>query len=115
MSYDVWIDVPAKPACSHCNRPAEEAIAVGDWNFTSNCSAMWDRAGAPLRDFAGRPAGECAPLVRAAIARIEAERATYEAMEPENKWGTVADLLPALAKLAALFEAHSDGVVRVSR
>ena len=114
MSYDVWIDVPGKPACSHCNRPATEGAAVGDWNFTSNCSAMWDRAGAPLRDFAGRPADKCALLVRAAITRIEADRATYEAMDPPNGWGSVADLLPALAKLADLFEAYPDGVVRVS-
>lgn len=109
MSYDIWLE---RPACEHCDAPE---TAVGDWNYTSNCGPMWRAAGASLAGFHGQPASVCAPILRTAIAAMEADPAKFEALNPENGWGSYATLLPALRQLAELFEAHPTLAVRVSR
>lgn len=109
MSYDIHVDLAP---CAHCGRGAQ---AMGEWSFTSNCAPMWRKAGADLATFDGKTAGECVPIVRSAIATIESDIPTYEAMNSPNGWGSVYTLLPALVALAELFEAYPAGIVRVRR
>lgn len=108
MSYDVWIEYPA---CAACGR---DVSTVGEWNYTSNVSGMWDTAGAPLRDWDGRPVSACVELLAAAIDRMVADPATYRVMDAPNRWGTYDHLIPALRNLLTLFQSHSRGRVRVS-
>lgn len=93
----------------------EPALLNTDWNYTSNCGAMWRAAGADLADFDQKTAGECLPILTAAIAELEANPAEYEAMNPPNGWGSYATLVPSLKRLEAQFQAHPKATVWVSR
>lgn len=108
MSYDIWLTIDT-------GGPEPAVVGMGSWNYTSNCGQMWRAAGADLAEFAGRPAGECAAILRLAIGVMRGDPATYEAMNPENGWGSYDTLLPALDRLLADFEAHPNAIVTVSR
>jgi hypothetical protein len=107
VSYDIWLEIDTggpEPAC------------VGrDWNYTSNCVPMWRAAGADLAEFHGKSAADCIPVLSAAIELLRAEPARFEAMDPENGWGSYETLVPALEALLANFEHHPRATVGVSR
>lgn len=105
MSYDIWLEI---------DTGGGELVAVGgDWNYTSNCSPMWRLAGADLAAFDGKPAGDCLPLLTAAIADMRANPDRYAPLDPPNGWGSYASLLPVLDRLAAQFARHPSATVRV--
>lgn len=106
MSYDVWLEIDTGGA---------EPAALTDWNYTSNCGPMWRAAGANLSEFHGKVASECLPLLQMALALMRREPARFEAMNPDNGWGSYDTLLPALDKLAAQFAAHPKATVKVHR
>jgi hypothetical protein len=106
MSYDIWLQV---------DTGGPEPLTTGDWNFTSNVSRMWRAAGADLAEFHGKSAAECAPVLRSAIAVLEADPDRFSAMDSPNGWGTYRQLVPALRRLLGLFEAHPKTTVAVSR
>lgn len=87
MSYDLWLETPpGKRTCEHCGSTIEgEDVGDLDWNYTSNCAWMWREAGADLASFDGDPAGECAPLLKAAIGVLEARRKL--SVEPQGGAG----------------------------
>lgn len=108
MSYDVWITIPA---CDHCGADVHSVL---DINYTSNLSRAWDEAGAPLRDWDGKSAAECAPLLRAAIAKIDADRAAWYRYNPPNGWGHIDSMVDDfLAVIAAACERYPRGTLRV--
>lgn len=108
MSY--WIHLEA-------DLGGPEPLTVGglDWNYTSNGGPMWRAAGADLAAFDQRPAWECIPVLAAAIGEMEAHPSTYEAMNPENGWGSYETLLPALRTLLSAFQGAPKAIVRVNR
>ena len=107
MSYDISLTV---------DTGGTEPAAVWDgWNYTTNCARMWRKAGADLAEFDGGVAGECLPVLEAAITEMAANPAEYTAMNPPNGWGSYESLLPALRELAAGFRAHPKATVRVWR
>lgn len=107
MSYDISLTA---------DLGGPEPITVfNDWNYTSNCGPMWRAAGADLAEYHGKPASECIPSLRMAIALMRRDPARFEAMNPPNGWGSYADLLPALDRLLAAFDSAPVAVVRVSR
>ncbi|MFG3709500.1 hypothetical protein [Micromonospora sp. NPDC047730] len=107
MSYDIWLNIDTGGP--------EPATVWDSFNYTSNCGPMWRAAGADLAAFDGEPAGECLPILTAAIKRMEDDPATYRAMDPPNGWGSYDSLLPALRRLADGFRSHPKATVRVSR
>ncbi|PZG07179.1 hypothetical protein C1I95_31390 [Micromonospora craterilacus] len=107
MSYDIHLSIDSGGP--------EPATVWGSWNYTSNCGAMWRRAGADLAEFEGKTAAECLPILVAAIRRMEDEPATYQAMNPPNGWGDYDSLLHALRQLADAFRAHPKATVEVHR
>lgn len=114
MSYDIWLKIE-KPSCDACGRPAEDRTE-GDWgSCTSNLASMWCAAGADLAKFHGKLAGDCIQTLGEAIGELKAQPARYIAMNPENGWGSYADLVPALEKLLAIFQEWPHGVVVVSK
>ena len=106
MSYDIWLSA---------DLGGPEPITFGDWNYTSNCGPMWRLAGADLAEYGGKPASECIPSLRAAIADMEANPGKYTPLNPENGWGSLASLIPALIELLELFESAPKAEVWVSR
>lgn len=108
MSYDIHLE-------ADLGGPAPIPIWAYDWNYTTNCAPMWRAAGANLAEFDGKPAGECAEILRDAIAELVANPEKYRAMDPENGWGSYDSLLPALRKLLEGFDEAPRAIVRVSR
>lgn len=106
MSYDIYLEIDTGGA---------EPVEVFWWNYTSNCGRMLRAAGADLAEFHDKPATECSPILRAAIAELEANPAKYKEMDPPNGWGSYDTLIPALAQLAEAMEQNSKTMVRVSR
>lgn len=100
MSYDVWlVDDPEPPL---------------DWNYTSNCSPMWIRAGADLREFHGKTAAECEPILRQAIDRMRSHPDAYKTLNPPNGWGDYDSVLEALDELLFAFADYPKAIVHVS-
>jgi len=93
----------------------EHALLDFDWNFTSNVAPMWRHAGADLASFEGRTAGDCLAVLDSAIAHMKANPSVYRAMDPPNEWGSYADLVPALDRLAGGFRANPRATVWVHR
>lgn len=107
MSYDIWLTI---------DTGGEEPARVGDsWNYTTNCSWMWRAAGADLAEFDGKLAKDCIPVLSAAIAELKANPARYEAMNPENGWGSYETLVPSLEELLGEFLEHPKATVAVWR
>lgn len=106
MSYDVWLEI---------DTGGPEPVAITEWNYTSNCAAMWRHAGADLAEFDGLEGGEAAFLLAPAIARMEIDPEAYQAMNPKNGWGSYRTLVPALKELLTQFRAHPRATVKVSR
>lgn len=107
MSYDVWLTIDT-------GGPAP-AIVTGPRNMTNNVAPMWRAAGAPVHDFHGELAHICLPVLRDAIAKMQADPDTFRAMNPENGWGSYEGCLAFLRELADDFEAHPRATVVVGR
>lgn len=84
-------------------------------NQTSNVSCMWRAAGVELADFEGQTARDVLPALRAVIAAMEADPATYKAMNPSNGWGDYDSCLKFLRDLVKDFASHPKATVTVSR
>lgn len=108
MSYDVEL---MGDYCAHCKR----GESVYRWNYTSNLSGAWREAGADIGEFDGKRARDCAPILAAAIADMEARPGHFERFNPSNGWGSIETLIPALTDLMRAMEKHPDAVVEVSR
>lgn len=106
MSYDVSLSI---------DTGGPEPAYLTDWNYTSNCAPMWRAAGADLDQFDGRLAVACLPVLRAALTAMAENPGRFEAMDPDNGWGSYATLYPALQRLAGQFAAHPKATVRVAR
>lgn len=103
MSWDVWLT-------------DDRGHVEGDWNYTHNCNAMisavlgdkvnetpetwWgDRSWWKILD--GMPGPEGAALLDEIITGLEADPARFEAMNPENRWGSYSSLLAVLREMRA--------------
>lgn len=107
MSYDVYLQV---------DLGGPELCSVGEsWNYTSNCGPMWRAAGADLAEFSGKSAGECIPVLEAAIDEMRANPSKYRAMDPPNGWGGYDTLVPSLEGLLEIFRYAPKATVHVWR
>lgn len=107
MSYDIWLVIDTGGV-----EPAEVGRSR---NYTSNCAPMWRAAGADLAEFHGKTADECIPSLCEACGAMMCDRATYEAMNPENGWGDYEGCLKFLQTLLSDFCNHPKATVCVSR
>lgn len=121
MSYDISLETPpGERECDHCGGTGRiegggEDVGDLDWNYTSNCAWMWREAGADLAAFDGDPAGECAPLLKAAIDVLDADPEYFREGNPQNGWGDYDSLVDRLKVLLVAFEEHPEAIVRVYR
>lgn len=108
MSYDIRLESATCPECGH------EDIDFS-WNYTSNMVPAWIEAGANLAEFDGKVAEQCAPALRAAIERMEAEPLFYAKYNSPNGWGSMETLIPALKRLLGGMTTYPQHRVVVSR
>lgn len=115
MSYDLYLEIDTGGA--------ERAIVSEHWNYTSNVAPMW-RLAMPETDglagMEGLTGAEAAEVLRAGIARMEAEPAVYRALDPPNGWGSFdgdeyGGTLQALKDWLAECERHPKATMTVSR
>lgn len=85
-------------------------------NMTSNVSKMWDRAMPELnlRDMGGKTGAECLPHLEAGMLDMAQNRSRYEAMQPENGWGSYGGALSVLVEMACACRAEPNAIVYVS-
>ncbi len=107
MSYDIYLEIDTGGP--------EPAVIDNNHNMTSNVAPMWRRAGADLADFHGKPAADCIPLLRAAIADMKAHPGRYKPLNPENGWGSYEGCLLFLRELLEDFTRHPKATVAVNR
>lgn len=107
MSYDIGLTID--------KGGPEPATVSGGRNMTSNVAPMWRLAGADLAEFHGKTAGDCLPVLRAAIADMEDNPGKYEPLNPDNGWGSYETCLGFLRELAGDFAAHPKATVAVWR
>jgi hypothetical protein len=107
VSYDIWLQIDT-------GGPEPATVTEGR-NMTSNVAPMWRLAGADLADFHDRTAGECVPLLRAAIADMEDRPGKYRPLNPDNNWGSYETCLRFLRELLDDFVRHPKATVAVSR
>lgn len=104
MSYDVWLEADLGGA---------QPVQVGDgWNYTSNVAPMWRKAMPKTDGLAGMHgmiAKDAAAVLRAGIARMEAEPDAYRALNPTNGWGGFDDQLGELRFLLHMFDDAAAG------
>lgn len=85
-------------------------VCVADiGNCTSNVSPMWTKAlGHPLRDLHGQSGEVCAAALVNAVQHIRCpeNRASYEAMNPANGWGSHEGAAQFLEKILRACERH---------
>lgn len=88
MSYDVGV---------HCHTCGND-LTYGHGNMTSNIAGLWDKAGAPLRDWDGKTGIDVLPQLQGAITALTDpdmlpyEREEYEALvRGGGSWGTFED------------------------
>jgi hypothetical protein len=127
MSFDVWL---VKNACTHCGAPVQ---SVYEFNITHNVNKIVDAcfvaAGEPkgLRpeehysDWSwGRLEGWLAKDARVYIAAAYAAAVDpananrFHAWEPENKWGTLANVQDVLREFHEACLKFPDAKIRVS-
>jgi len=77
---------------------AEERIDVSDlivWekNVTYNLGSMAFSVGWSFRGQANKPVEELVPAAREALDQLESDPESFRHFEPENKWGTVENLI----------------------
>lgn len=111
MSYDIWLEA---------DLGGSEPVKVGnlDWNYTSNCVAMWRRAMPEtdgLAGMAGMTAREASAVLEKGIERMEANRWAYMELDPPSGWGSYATVVPALRQLLEAFRGAPDAKVAISR
>ncbi len=110
MSYDIDLEIDT-------GGPEDTwPIAVEIGNYTSNVSPMWRTAlgGKSLREFHHASCSEAAGPLAEAVARMEADPAAYEEMNPSNGWGDYEGALAYLRALAEACAAHPKCRIRVS-
>jgi hypothetical protein len=106
VSYDIWLEHDGN------------ALALLDWNYTSNCAPMWRLAMPSTDGLAGMhemKASDAAEALRAGIAAMEADSEPYRELNPSNGWGDFDGQLEALRRLLAAFEQAPNATVAIWR
>jgi len=87
MSLDIYFEIDA---CDCCGREKE---TIADFNFTYNCSKMWNEAGFDDDLAEGKKAEEIIHMLKTAIGRLVREKEHFDKMNPPNGWGSRKDLV----------------------
>lgn len=106
MGWDLWIEIDAG---------GEHPATLGDSiNHTHNCNDMLRKAGIYWPDHVGKTMEELEPILHRAITDMVTNRAEYEAMNPENGWGSYTTLLKVLRQIYAQCVPYKKAILAVS-
>lgn len=112
MSADLWIEVPAAPACPTCGRGDEPERADAEMNLTYNLSPMLWAAGMPKwSEFVGMDAVEAGLIWEAVVEELRTHPDLYRTLNPPNGWGDYEVAVDALATFAVECAEAPDGAV----
>jgi len=107
MSLDLYLEVV-------------QPVAVFDRNITHNLVPMAKEAG--VYRALWRPdeegyekASQLIPVLKAGLARLEAEPERFRALNPPNRWGSYEGLVAFVRATLAACEEYPEAAVRVSR
>lgn len=92
MSYDFYVQ------CGTCESTTFDA------NITSNVAKMWRAAGIDFLDYNEKPVWEMIHALREAVKDMEEWPSKYEAMNPENGWGSFPVCLEFMRNILAACE-----------
>jgi len=109
MSYAVSIHGPENCNCDCCRVRRAEL----DAGCTYNCSAMFIKAGLPIREMNGMKGADALPRLNAAIAMMTADKPGFEKLNPPNGWGDYHGALEFLREIRNACEAAPMGVLHV--
>ncbi len=91
--------------------PAEASVLI-DAERVHN----WTAVAEIRKQFKVRPrARDLIPLLRVGLERLRADPARFQALNPENGWGTYAGFVPWVERYLAQCEAHPGAYVRVTK
>lgn len=110
MSYDVGLCGPKNCNCACC-RVRRANLEAG---CTSNCAAMFNAAGVPIRELHDMLAADALPRLNAAISMMVADRPRFEKLNPPNGWGDYDGALEFLRKIRDACETAPMGRLSVS-
>lgn len=125
MSLDVYLEGKEADVLCVCQRcdyahTRRETERLYTANITHNLTAMADAAG--IYEQLWRPdeigmvkAAQLIEPLRAAVALMKADPATFEAHNPANGWGSYAHFVPWIERYLAACEEYPDADVNVSR
>ncbi len=95
MGWDIWAEIDAG---------GEEKVSIGEsYNYTYNTSPMLYDVGIDWKELTGKPLSEVVPILQAGLEKLKANPEKYEAMNPENGWGSYEGLV---AKLTQIIEEY---------
>jgi hypothetical protein len=108
MSYDLHLTT---------NTIDGKPVTVCDWNITYNLAPMFrheDDLVDSLRTLNGLTGKDAGPLCLAALTRLIKDPEHYQAMEPDNGWGTYDGAVSFLCEIATASFANPSAVWEVS-
>lgn len=121
MSLDLILESPTERkrcTCSNCGHEHDGgSLEYFSSNITHNLAPMFGAAGVYeiLWHGDGLRAGDVLPKIRVAIADMVARPEVYRRHDSPNGWGTYANAVPWLARVARACEEHPDAVLRCAR
>ena len=117
MSIDIWVESPSR--CPKCGGPLPRLQYPSDSiNITHNVSGMWSLAGIYDAFYNSEGWTVSQPyiaMLRAGLAKFEAEYPEFEKLNPSNGWVKAEHALPFLKKWIETCEANVGCVIRVSK
>jgi len=105
MSYDVYL------VCPTCGNEVTES-----WNYTFNISPMLyhENVGIKIKEWHDRLARSIVPELEKGINALMENPERYEAMNPENGWGSYRGLLDRfLWPMLKAFKEHPKAIVQI--
>ncbi len=95
--------------CEHCGERSFDA------NITHNVADMWRAAGCygPLYEWEGRKAKDALSILRSALAMMQDEPAKFQAMNPDNGWGSYEDAKKWLSAAIDACAAQPESLIHV--
>jgi len=106
MSLDLWMAKPECPTCKHSE-------TTENMNYTYNVSPMWyaifpdDRN---MIDIDGMTGEEANIQLKDALSCLVAEPKKFQAMEPENNWGSYHGFIIYIMNLIEECNKHPDWI-----